>query len=143
MSEPHFNSKKPALSDFQEIASRTGGTISAIASHFGVIRKTVYVWCNDDPDFQAIIDDERGKILDECIYTSRILSRGIPIKDEKGAIIGWTERPDSGMVKYLMSTLGRKEGFGEAIDIKAEMEVKGSVSIDNWLDVRTVQKKSE
>jgi len=139
-------SKKPTLSEFQEIASKTGGTISAMASHFGVIRKTIYVWCKEDADFQAVIDDERGKILDECIYTSRVLSRGIPIKekDENGKetsrIVGWIERPDSGMIKYLMSTLGRNEGFGESLDVKAEVTTKGSIDINSWLTMNNTKK---
>ena len=80
-------------------------------------RKTVYEWAKEDTDFQDVIDDQRGRILDECIATSRVLARGIPILDENKKIVGWEERPDGQMVRYLMSTLGRKEGFGENIDV--------------------------
>ena len=111
------NSKKPTLRKFTEVVEKCGGNISSIARTFGVNRLTVYEWGKADPDSQAVIDDQRGKILDECISISRVLARGIPIYDEQGKIIGWTERPDSGMVRYLMSTLGRKEGFGENVDI--------------------------
>lgn len=102
---------------------------------------------NEDKEFKEVIDDFRGKILDECIITSRVLARGIPLLDEKGQITGWKERPDSGMVRYLMSTLGRREGFGENMDITSngnsintgfKIEV-----IDKREDVRTEEEENE
>ena len=111
------NCKKPTLKKFNEIAEKAGGNISTIAKAFNVNRKTVYEWAKEDTDFQDVIDDQRGRILDDCIATSRVLARGIPILDENKKIVGWEERPDSQMVRYLMSTLGRKEGFGENIDL--------------------------
>nr|DAS17177.1 MAG TPA: putative terminase small subunit [Caudoviricetes sp.]DAY02603.1 MAG TPA: putative terminase small subunit [Caudoviricetes sp.] len=111
------NYKKPTLRKFTEIAEKAGGNISSIAKAFKVNRKTVYEWAKEDTDFQDVIDDQRGRILDECIATSRVLARGIPILDENKKIVGWEERPDGQMVRYLMSTLGRKEGFGENIDV--------------------------
>ena len=111
------NYKKPTLRKFTEIAEKAGGNISSIAKAFKVNRKTVYEWAKEDTDFQDVIDDQRGRILDECSATSRVLARGIPILDENKKIVGWEERPDGQMVRYLMSTLGRKEGFGENIDV--------------------------
>lgn len=133
--------KKPTLKEFKKVASDTGGNISAMASYFEVTRQTVYNWADADDDFKQVINDHRGKILDECVYTSRILARGIPILDENKQIIGWTERPDSGMVRYLMSTLGRNEGFGESVEVKADVSVKGSVNIDSWLNMNTKEEK--
>lgn len=111
------NTNKPSLKKFAEIAEKSGGNISTIAKTFKVSRTTVYQWAKEDPSFQDVIDDQRGRILDECIATSRVLARGIPILDENKKIVGWEERPDGQMVRYLMSTLGRKEGFGENIDV--------------------------
>ena len=34
-----------------------------------------------------------------------------------GKVIGWEERPDGNMLRYLLGTLGKKEGFGESLDI--------------------------
>ena len=111
------NTNKPILKKFAEIAEKSGGNISTIENTFKVSRTTVYQWAKEDPEFQDVIDDQRGRILDECIATSRVLARGIPILDENKKIVGWEERPDGQMVRYLMSTLGRKEGFGENIDV--------------------------
>lgn len=109
--------KKPSFKSFKDISDKLGGNISAIAKYFKVSRNAIYDWARDDENFKNIIDDHRGKVLDECFVTSRILARGIPKQDEEGKIIGWEERPDSSMVRYLMSTLGRNEGFGEKLDV--------------------------
>lgn len=110
------NSKKPSLKKFTEAAEVTRGNITKIAEVFGVRRNTVHKWCNDDPDFRDIIDDYKGQLFDECLRSARAISIGIP-KTEGGKIVGWVERPDSNMLKYLISVLGRKEGFGESLDI--------------------------
>lgn len=53
--------------------------------------------------------------VDDCIDRAYQVAMGIPdIKDKK--IVGWIERPDGNMLRYLLSTLGRKEGFGENFD---------------------------
>ena len=107
------NYKKPTLRKFTEIAEKAGGNISSIAKAFKVNRKTVYEWAKEDTDFQDVIDDQRGRILDECIATSRVLARGIPILDENKKIVGWEERPDGQKVRYLMSTVRNTMGHSK------------------------------
>lgn len=109
--------KRPSLKKFKEVAEACGGTVGKMATALGVYRQTVYKWCAAEPEFQAIIDEYRGKLLDECLKSARVVSIGIPKLDEKKRIIGWIEKPDGYMLRYLISTLGRKEGFGEAIDV--------------------------
>ncbi len=121
--------KKPSLKNFRAIAEKFGGNVSAIAKSLGRSRTTVYQWIDADPRFKEVIDDFRGLVLDECFVTARVLARGIPKKDENGAIVGWEERPDSNMIRYLMSTLGRKEGFGENVDITSKGEKVNQVVI--------------
>ncbi len=108
--------KKPTLKKFKEVSDKYGGNISAIAKHFKVWRTTVYDWINEDEDFKAVIDDTRGKVIDECFVTAQLLAKGIPIIEDN-KLVGWQERPDPNMVRYLLSTLGRKEGFGENVDV--------------------------
>jgi len=109
--------KKPSLKKFKEVAEACGGTVGKMATALGVYRQTVYKWCAAEPEFQAIIDEYRGKLLDECLRSARVVSIGIPKLNEKNQIVGWIEKPDGYMLRYLISTLGRKEGFGEAIDV--------------------------
>lgn len=114
--------KKPPLKKFKEVAEACGGTIGKMATTLGVYRSTIYKWCSSNPEYQAVIDEYRGRLLDECLRSARAVSVGIPKLDEKNHIIGWIEKPDGYMLRYLISTLGRKEGFGEAIDLTSKGE---------------------
>ena len=114
-------SKKPSIKKFKEVAETCGGTIGRMAATMGVYRSTIYKWCADDPEYQAVIDEYRGKMLDECLRSARAVSVGIP-KMKNGKFVGWIEKPDGYMLRYLIGTLGRKEGFGESVDITSKGE---------------------
>lgn len=113
--------KRPSIAKFRELAETCGGTLGKMATALGVYRSTIYKWCADNPEYQAVIDEYRGRLLDECLRSARAVSIGIP-KTKDGKIVGWIERPDGYMLRYLISTLGRKEGFGEAIDLTSKGE---------------------
>ena len=112
--------KRPTLEKFTEVVETCRGVISKVAEVFMVNRSTIYEWCKN-PRYQAIIDNTKGRLLDECLRSARILAIGIP-KDEHDIRKGWKERPDASMLKYLISTLGRREGFGEQIDVTSKGE---------------------
>lgn len=110
--------KKPTLKKFIRVCETCKGTVGQIAKAFNVTRKTVYDWCHADEQFQAAIDEYKGQLLDECIRSARAVAIGIPEVDPvTKKIVGWKEKPDGYMLRYLMSTLGRREGFGENIDV--------------------------
>lgn len=92
------------------------GNISKVAEAFGVWRSALYVWMRDDEQFQAVVDDARMKMFDRCLATADVVANGIP-DIQNGKVVGWIERPDGNMLRYLLGTLGKKEGFGESIDI--------------------------
>ena len=118
---------RPPLDKFTEAMMKAGGNVTLVAKAFGVYRHTVYNWMNDNPDYKAALDDARGAFLDEALASARILVRGIPdvVKDPDGKTrqVGWITPPDSGMTRYIIGTLGRKEGLGEQIEIDAKMNV--------------------
>lgn len=105
--------KKPDIETFRKVLRNSGGNLTKLAATFKVARKTVYEWAKEDSDFKDAISDERGSLVDECLVSARVLALGIPEKDENGNFVGWRDRPDGNMLRYLLSTLGRKEGFGE------------------------------
>lgn len=111
---------KPRLRRFEELAAKHSGNVSRIADELGINRLTIYRWMDSDERFKDAIEEHRGRLLDRCIETASNLANGIPIYDDKGEVIGWKERPDAYMLKYLISTLGRKEGFGESIDVTSK-----------------------
>lgn len=114
--------KKPSLKKFTDACNACKGVVTKIAQGFGVNRKTIYAWCHTDQAFQDVLDEYKGRLLDECLNSAKLLALGIPKLDEKKRVIGWIERPDGYMLKYLLSTLGKREGFGENIDITTNGE---------------------
>lgn len=109
--------KIPSIEKFRDVAQTQNGHKTNIACTFGVSRSTLDKWIKDNPEFNAIINDSRMRKVDDCIDRAYQLAVGIPEIDGK-KIVGWKERPDGNMLRYLLSTLGRKEGFGE--DSKSE-----------------------
>ncbi len=109
--------RKPTISKFREVLRKTGGNITKAAAAFKVNRGTIYNWTKEDEAFMQALKDERGALVDECLASARILALGIPERDDKGNFTGWLERPDGNMLRYLLSTLGKDEGFVESMDI--------------------------
>ncbi|GEM_PF-703471 len=107
----------PKLEIFKDIARKKRGNMTKIAEAFNVERSTVYGWIGKNVKFKQVIDDARGRMFDDCLSTAEVIAHGIPERDEDGTLIGWKEKPDSNMLRYLMSTLGKKEGFGESLDV--------------------------
>lgn len=106
-------SKKPSYNTFRDVARKCRGNITKIANAFGVMRITVYSWAAKDTKFKEVIDNYKGELLDECVEMGRIVALGIPEKDKDGNFVGWKERPDPSMIRYYLSTLGRKEGYAD------------------------------
>ena len=108
--------KKPTLDEFKEVLETVQGNLTYAAKRLGVDRRTVYLWINSDEEFKYALSDSRKACFDDILDSSRRLARGVP-RVVDGKFMGWIERPDAGMAKYLLSTLGRDEGFNENIDI--------------------------
>jgi hypothetical protein len=137
--------KKPNISNFREVLRKTGGNISKVADTFKVSRKSVYDWAKDDSKFKDAISDERGSLVDECLISARVLALGIPEKDEKGNFVGWRERPDGYMIRYLLSTLGRYEGFGDEPqkDDDIPTDIDEGVRIEAWIENQIKQRRTQ
>ena len=122
MAEKRTGTKKPSVKQFRDTAEACGGVVSRIATALGVARKTIYEWCDRNAEYQAVLDEYKGKLLDECLKVARLTALGIPKLDSDKKVIGWKERPDRQMLRYFISTLGKKEGYGESIDITSKGE---------------------
>lgn len=92
-----------------------------MAATLDVYRSTIYRWCEKDKSFQDVIDEYRGRFLDRCLQTAEATALGIP-KLKNGKLVGWIERPDSYMLRYLIGKLGSKEGWGESLDVTSKGE---------------------
>lgn len=141
--------KKPPLEAFKAAVEGMGGNLSKVAKLLKVSRTTIWQWCKEDKEFATVVKDERSKVFDECFLTARTMALGIPayetvldedgnpVRDKDGKVqkkfAGWVERPDGQMVRYLMSTIGRNEGFGDSPVDETDGTVKNGVSIKAWI----------
>lgn len=118
-----MNDKKPDIEQFREVLDRMGGNLTKVAEVFGVHRTTVGNWANNDSAFADAVANSRKRMFDDTLSAARIVALGIPDKDEEGNVVGWVERPDGYMLRYLLSKLGKDEGFGD--EQKMDVVVSG------------------
>lgn len=147
--------KKPSAEAFQKAVKELGGNLSKVAEYFGVCRAVIYQWRDKDPEFRAAIKDERTKLFDEVLATSRIVALGIPkyeyevdangeqLYDSKGnprrRMIGWAVPPDGQMLRYFLSVYGKYDIFGFTVeegDADVVPAIREGVNICDWIEVR-------
>lgn len=119
--------KRPSLADFKKLCDKFNGNKSNIAKALGVTRQSINSWCAKYPKYAEVIEEYRGRLLDKCLKSAEILALGIAETKRdpatgKEVIVGWKERPDSLMLRYLIGKLGANEGFGETVDITSKGE---------------------
>lgn len=113
----------PDIETFTQAVKKYRGHKYNIAASFGVERHTLNRWLADRPDYAAIVEDARRRMLDDTIENAWLFANGI--KDiQDGKFVGWLERPDGQTMRYLMSTLGREEGFGERIEVDSNVKTQ-------------------
>lgn len=133
---------RPTKEAFQKATEQYGGNLTKIAKSFSVSRTQVYNWIRDNQEFKEIVDDARGSIFDDCLSTARVMACGIP-DIQNGKMVGYLREPDGAMCRYLMSTLGRKEGFGENIDITTNGKDINSVNLFRVLTKEEIENFEE
>ena len=154
------NYKKPDVETFRKVVSQCGGNLTKVSQVFGINRSTIWYWAKADKEFNQVIKDERAKIFDECLVTARTVAMGVPAYeteyDENGdpvidpktgkpkkKFVGWVERPDGQMMRYLMSTIGRSEGFGDSPVDESDGTVKNGVPIRVWIEKMNQSEQGE
>lgn len=108
---------------------KAGGNLTKAAALVGVTRQTVWGWAKSDPEFQDALKDERKRVFDKCLDVAYAVAMGVPKVNENKEFVGWEEKPDSNMLRYLLSTLGRDEGFGEKHDVNIENQLPTAINI--------------
>lgn len=130
--------KSATLEEFRIAITKSNGNISQAARTLGVTRQSVQYWIDHDVEYMNVLKDARKKIFDTCLSTAQVVAYGIPDRDESGNIVGWVKEPDAGMLKYLMTKLGRDEGFGDSID----MTTNGKDMVPS-IEVQIVDKRED
>lgn len=120
---------RPSLDEFKDLLRKAGGNLTKAAALVGVTRQTVWGWAKSDPEFQDALKDERKRVFDKCLDVAYAVAMGVPKVNENKEFVGWEEKPDSNMLRYLLSTLGRDEGFGEKHDVNIENQLPTAINI--------------
>lgn len=119
--------------------------MSDIAANFKVARNTVYAWCRDDPNFAQTLEDSRERFVDLAESNLRKLVAGVPAieTDENGdkRFAGWIERPSETAIIFTLKTRGKKRGYVERSEVEADVSMRGSVDIKEWVKGRLKKKK--
>ena len=136
--------KKPALEIFEQVANACGGVLSEIAANLNVSRATVYNWCKSDEGFAEAFEDSRERFIDLAESNLRKLVAGVPniITDESGNKVfdGWKERPSETSIIFTLKTRGKKRGYVERQEVDANVNMKGSIDIKEWVKDRLKKK---
>lgn len=136
--------KKPALEIFEQVANACGGVLSEIAANLNVSRATVYNWCKSDEGFAEAFEDSRERFIDLAESNLRKLVAGVPniITDENGNKVfdGWKERPSATSIIFTLKTRGKKRGYVERQEVDANVNMKGSIDIKEWVKDRLKKK---
>ena len=127
---PSTSFKRPTIDELKDALARTGGHLTNTAAALGLNRSTLWRMAKEDEQADEAITASRKKMLDDALMTANIIALGIPIKDASGRITGWEVPPDSGMLRYLISTLGRDEGFSEKLDLTSNGKDIGPIQIE-------------
>ncbi|MCL1942614.1 MAG: hypothetical protein FWF54_03570 [Candidatus Azobacteroides sp.] len=132
--------KRPNIDDFEKVCNAKGGIVSNIASVFRVKRRSVYDWCGKYPKYKEALDNSRDVFLDMAETNLQTLVKGIPnIREEAdGTKIfdGWQVPPSESAILFVLRTIGKKRGYTEKQEVDINNNVKGSISVEEWIKTR-------
>ena len=140
------NGKRPSRELFRKVCEANAGIIGGIASTLRVRRSTVYLWCSKYPEFRQALNDAREQFIDLAESNLRKLVAGVPAieTDENGnkRFVGWIERPSETAIIFTLKTRGKKRGYVERSEVEADVNMKGSINIRDWVKDRLQQNAS-
>lgn len=110
-----------------------------VAKILKVHRSTIQDWARNDADFDNAIQESRKQMLDTFVDTARIMALGKMILNDKKEFVGWEITPDSQMLRYFISTLGRDEGYGEQVTLHHTADE--GVDVARWIEREIEEKK--
>lgn len=138
-------SKKIDIDTFRKIANSCGGVLADIAANIGVERNTIYNWCKEDEVFAQALEDSRERFIDLAESNLRKLVAGVPAieTDENGnkKFAGWVEKPSETAIIFTLKTRGKKRGYVERSEVEADVNMKGSINIREWVKDRLKPKE--
>lgn len=138
-------SRKPSITVFREACEAKSGVAGDIAASLGIRRSTLYEWLKSDPEFATALNEAREKIVDMAENRLRTLIQGVPKfeidADGEKRFAGWIEKPSETAIIFILKTRGKKRGYVERSEVEADVSMKGSINIREWVKDRPQNKK--
>jgi len=103
--------KRPSDDVLHKLIKDSGGNLSRVAEAASVSRAAVSLWVQASPEIQQLLQDIRDERVDDAEDSVGKLIRGIPKLDANGEFIGWVQRPDTELIKFILLTLGQSRGY--------------------------------
>jgi transcriptional regulator with XRE-family HTH domain len=124
-----MNIKKPDNQLIIEMLRRKQGNLTDVARAFNVSRRAVEKWLKGNKTLQEVREDAIEELLDFTESQAFLLARGIPkiVKNPqtgKEELVDWIEKPDAGMIKFILSTKGKGRGYVTESKIEHSGEIK-------------------
>lgn len=124
------NNKKKVLVAL-EIAK---GIVTDACKATSVPRSTFYLWCKEDDEFKAAVDDIQEVAIDyvEGKLFEKIDGVQVATKtNEEGEPVVYSQPPSDTAIIFYLKTKGKKRGYIE------KSEVDNNVNIVNWEEIKT------
>lgn len=129
--------RRPSSGQFYKVCEANAGIVGDVAAALGVRRSTVYLWCSKYPEYRQALNDARERFIDLAESQLRRLVTGVPAfeVDENGEkrFAGWVERPSETAIIFTLKTRGRSRGYVERQEITADVNLRGSINIREWV----------
>lgn len=108
--------KKQAIDALEE----KRGIVTDACSSIGLARSTFYLWCKDDSEFKAAVDDIQEVALD--YVESKLFEKisGVQVKkgeDDDGEDIVYDLPPSDTAIIFYLKTKGKKRGYIEKSEL--------------------------
>lgn len=114
-----MNVKKPDdKAIILEVITKKNGIKKEVASAFGVTRRTINNWINEDEEIKNAFEDANENMIDFVESQMYLRMKGIPIyeknkKTGKEEIVDYKVLPSDMLIKNYINTKGASRGYGE------------------------------
>lgn len=142
-------SRKPKKEVLENLIRAKSGNLTHVAKAIGVVRRTVEKWIQKDKALQEVVREARESLIDFTETQAYLMIQGIPDlkvnkytgKEEQ---VGWIEKPDSNLIKFILSTIGRHRGYTQNIDVTTQGDkINSGVNIPFNLVIKVKDDEAE
>jgi transposase-like protein len=131
-----MNVKKPDNELIIKLLHTKQGNLSEVAKALGVSRRSIEKWLEKNKELREAREDANDAFVDFAESQAYLLAKGIPKyktntegeleldENREPELVGWEEKPDAGIIKFILSTKGKGRGYVTESKIEHSGEIK-------------------